>query len=409
MLRLRHPLWQAAHRPLFFCAGLCAFLAPAVWLWPGGVGADPVRWHLHELLFGMGGAAVGGYLLTAVPSWTGAGPVAPQSVRALTLLWVLARLSLLWVKILPFGLLLPLALGYFGMLALVLARRLIAARAWSRLWSVAAITGLASGDAVFLADVRGLLDEPAAPLAMVLLFASLISGIGGRAVPAFTRNWLHRSASRRHLCDWQALSTSALVGTVLGSGLALSGQETAAGIFLLLAGVVQCVRLAGWQTLPARRYPALFMLHLAWVWVPAGLILLGAAMLRPDVLPMSAALHALTMGAMGLMILAISSRAAMARQDDKLIAGPGLALAFALVWLAALLRVASPFAPRGWPDPIVASAAMWMLGWAAYLWAYRPALQGALPWPILSGRRCDRTAVPLDRVAKTLPPFMQGP
>lgn len=71
MLGLDHPLWQAAHRPLFFCAGLCALLVPAVWLWPGGLDADPVRWHLHELLFGMGGAAVGGYLLTALPAGPG--------------------------------------------------------------------------------------------------------------------------------------------------------------------------------------------------------------------------------------------------------------------------------------------------------------------------------------------------
>lgn len=392
MLRLRHPLWQAAHRPLFFCAGLCALLAPSVWLWPGGFGADPVRWHLHELLFGMGGAAAGGYLLTALPNWTGKGPISPQSVRALALLWVLARLALLWAKILPLWLLLPLASGYFGILALVLARQLIAARAWPRLWSVVAIAGMTLGDAVFLADLRGLLDAAAAPAAMVLLFASLISIIGGRAVPAFTRSWLQQSAPLRHVHDRPALSALAIAGTVGGGGLTLCGQDTVAGICLVLAGALQCVRLAGWQTLRARHYPALFLLHLAWVWVPAGLILLGGAMLRPDLLPQSAALHALTMGAMGLMILAITGRAAMERRGDKLVAGPGLILAFALVWLAALLRVLSPFIPAGWPDPILAAAALWMLGWGVYLWAYRPALQGAVPWPILSARRAETSA-----------------
>lgn len=390
--KLDHSLWQAPHRPLFFCAGLWALVAPAVWLWPGGIGADPVRWHLHEFLFGMGGAAVGGYLLTALPSWTGKGPISPQSVRALTLLWVLARLALLWVEILPFWLLLPLTSGYFGLLVLVLARQLIAVRAWSRLWSVGAIVGLMMGDAVLLADLRGLLAASAAPLAMVLLFASLISVVGGRAVPAFTRSWLQGFAPLRHVRDRQALSTLAIAGTVLGGCLALSGQETTAGLFLLLAGVLQCVRLAGWQTLRTRHYPALFMLHLAWVWVPAGLILQGAAMLRPDELSQSAALHALTMGAMGLMIQALAGRAAMARRDGKLVAGPGLVVAFALVWLAALLRVVSPFVASGWFDPIIASATMWMLGWGVYLWAYRPALQGEVPWPILSARRPESKA-----------------
>src|SRR3989338_8068549 len=104
MLQLSHPLWRAAHLTLFLCAGLAALLAPAVWLWPGGLGADPLRWHLHELLFGMGGAAVGGYLLTALPSWTGAaGRVGPQGGRALALLWLLARLSLPFAESLPVG------------------------------------------------------------------------------------------------------------------------------------------------------------------------------------------------------------------------------------------------------------------------------------------------------------------
>ena len=213
-----------------------------------------------------------------------------------------------------------------------------------------------------------------------------------RAVPAFTRSWLQGFAPLRHVRDRQALSTLAIAGTVLGGGLALRGQESTAGLFLLLAGVLQCVRLAGWQTLRAWHYPALFMLHMAWVWVPAGLILMGAAMLRPDALSQSAALHALTMGAMGLMIQALAGRAAMARRDGKLVAGPGLVVAFAPVWLAALLRVVSPFVASGWFDPIIASATMWMLGWGVFLWAYRPALQGDVPWPILSARRAETEA-----------------
>lgn len=395
LLRLDHPLWQAAHRPLFLCAGLCALLAPAVWLWPGGLGVDPVRWHLHELVFGMGGAAVGGYLLTALPNWTGAGRVAPQSVRALTLLWVLARLTLPFGVGLPKGLLLLLSEGYFAALGLILARHLIAARVWRRLWLVGVIAGMALGDAAFLSDTAWLPEPSGIPLAMVVLFATLISVIGGRAVPAFTRSWMQHSAPFLRLRDWPGLSALALASTVLGGGLAQSGPATGAGILLVLAGLLQGIRLAGWQTLHARHYPALLMLHLAWAWVPIGLFLLGAAMLRPDVMPQSAALHAFTMGAMGSMIVAISGRAAMRRQDGKLIAGRGLGVAFALVWLAALVRVTEPFVPQHWPDPVIASAAMWMTGWGVFLWAYRPALQGPVPSPILSARRRELSEPPV--------------
>lgn len=387
MLRLDHPLWQAAHRPLFLCAGLSALLAPAVWLWPGGLGADPVRWHLHELLFGMGGAAVGGYLLTALPSWTKAGRVSPQGVRALTLLWVLARLALPLAFDVPVGVMLPLALGYFAALGLILARHLIAARVWGRLWLVGAIAGLALGEAAMLADLRGLLELSVTPLAMVLLFAVLISVLCARVVTGFTRSWLQHSAPALHLRDSRALSVVALASTGLASGFVLSGQETTAGVFLLLAGISQSIRLVGWQTLSARAYPALLMLHLAWVWVPVGLMLLGLAMLRPDLMPQNAVLHALTMGAMGSMIMAIGGRAAMRRQDGMLIAGRCLGVAFALVWLAALLRVALPFVPLGWPDPMTAVAGMWMLGWSIFLCGYYPALRDPIPFPILSARR----------------------
>ena len=92
------------------------------------------------------------------------------------------------------------------------------------------------------------------------------------------------------------------------------------------------------------------------------------------------------------MILAIAGRAAMGRSGGKLIAGRGLTVAFALVWLAALLRVASAFAPQGWFDPIIVSAAMWILGWATCLIAYRPALQDGVPRPILSAPRHHRNS-----------------
>lgn len=386
-MRLDHPLWQAAHRPLFFCAGLCALLAPAVWLWPGGVGRDPVGWHLHELLFGMGGAAVGGYLLTALPGWTGEGRVGPQRVRALTLLWFLARLALPLSESLPFGLVLTMALAYFAVLALILTRQLIAARVWRRLWLVAAVFGLAIGDAAILADTVGWRGRVFDPLTLVLLFAVLISVIGGRAVPAFTRSWLSGTAPERILFDNRLLSTGALIATAIGGGMALAGQATAAGFWLVLAGVLHSLRLIRWQSLRTRHYPALLMLHLAWLWVPVGLILMGTAMRYPQVLPVAATTHGLTMGAMGTMILAIAGRAAMVRQGARLLAGRGLVTAFALVWLATVLRVLTPLVPQHWPDPVVASAVFWMVGWAIFLWAYRPALHGPLPFPVLSLHR----------------------
>jgi uncharacterized protein involved in response to NO len=306
-------------------------------------------------------------------------------------MWLLARLALPLAESLPFGLVLTLAQAYFAALGLILTRKLIAARVWRRLWVVGVLAGLALGDAVLLADALGWRDMVFDPLAMVLLFAVLISIIGGRAVPAFTRSWLQTTAPGRNFHDNRLLSSSALIATAVGGGMALVGQTTVAGTWLVFAGVLHGLRLIGWQTLHTRHYPALLMLHLAWLWLPAGLILMGTAMLRPQALPLAAATHGLTMGAMGSMILAIAGRAAMARQRGRLLAGRGLVWAFALVWLATLLRVLTPFVSQNWPDPVMASAALWMLGWCIFLWAYRPALHGPLPFPILSAQRSEAT------------------
>lgn len=384
--RSRHPLWQAPFRPLFTGAAICALLVPLVWLWPGDMPADPRLWHLHELIFGMCGAALGGYLLTALPAWTGpqTGRIPSRVLIWLGLLWLLARLALPLTESLPFGPQLAMALGYFILLAAVLARRLIAARLWGRLWVVGAILVMALGNALVLADLHGLLDATTLPMAMVLFFAALIGWIGGRAVPAFTRSWLQRRAAPPKLRDSPTIAVAALVATALGAGLVLGDMTEAAGACLILAGFLQAARLAGWHSRLARHYPALWMLHLAWLWLPCGLILLGTALMRPDLLAPGAALHALTMGAMGSMILAITARAAMARHDGMLIAGRALSLAFLLVWLSALPRVLAGLLPPDWPDPVRISALVWMLGWAVFLYGFRPALSGPLPAPVLS-------------------------
>jgi uncharacterized protein involved in response to NO len=136
------------------------------------------------------------------------------------------------------------------------------------------------------------------------------------------------------------------------------------------------------------------MLHLAWLWLPCGLILLGTALMRPDLLAPGAALHALSMGAMGSMILAITARAAMARDDGRLIAGPALSGAFLLVWLSALPRVLAGVLPADWPDPVRVSAFVWMLGWVLFLYGLRPALTGPLPAPVLSAAQRKTAPIP---------------
>lgn len=288
----------------------------------------------------------------------------------------------------PHGVLVVLETSYFAGLGAVMTRQIAAARVWPRLGFVVGVAGLGVGDAATLAGMRGMIAAPQLHLAMVLYFAVLLTIIGGRAIPAFGESWRRQSGA-----SWRVRRASVPVAlaaslTALAGSFILMGNDVAAGYCLFLAGGLQMAALAGWQSVPTRRHPSLLMLHAAWFWVPAAQILIGYAILHPEVIAYSTALHALTMGAMGCMILAIAGRAAMARQGNRLIASRGLLLAFSLVWLSAPMRLLSPFITTlvGF-DPIVAAAVLWISGWAAFLVSFVPALRGEVPWPILSARQ----------------------
>src|SRR5690606_7732118 len=129
-------------------------------------------------------------------------------------------------------------------------------------------------------------------------------------------------------------------------------------------------RMLGWRGWSTWRYPALAVLHLAWLWLPAGLVLLGVSHLAPSVLAPSAVLHALTMGAMGSMMLAIMGRAAMVRRGTALGVSRSFSFAFLLVFLSPVLRLAmAGIDSEAHLDLLTRlTACCWMAGWALFLW-----------------------------------------
>lgn len=382
-----HPLWRAAYRPFFLFAGLWAILVPSIWLWPGQLGFAPGLWHAHELLFATGGAAVGGYVLTALTSWTGRPPVSTSELKMLAGLWLMARLSLVCVDFMPIAVLLAGAVGYFVALGLVMVRELVAARVTSKTGLVLALAVLTVLDGLFVGQLQGSGVLPWVPLATVMVFAFLISVVGGRLIPAFTRNGLpdiDAAPSVRSECRHGWLYSGSLV---LAAVLAVICPDAWGGTGLIAAGGLQLWRMRGWQSLRAWQNSSLFLLHTAWIWLPVGLVLTGVALVRPDLYSLKNAVHALSMGAMGTMVVAVSGRAAMARTGGPLVAGRALHVAFVLIWLATLVRVLAPFMPAQGPDPIAGAAILWMAGWSIYLLAIRPALSGPVPRPVFSGPR----------------------
>jgi uncharacterized protein involved in response to NO len=382
--RLDHPLWLAPHRPFFLSAGLWAALAPLVWLLPEDLGPEPLPWHRHELLFGMGGAAVGGYLLTALPAWTAGDPVRPAATRLLFLLWLAARLAFAAG---PSAI--PAALAgscYFFALAGFLLQGVGRAKAWHRLPLAAAplFPGLFELFAVSEFGPAGNFDFLRMP---VLFYGLLISLIGGRAVAAFTIHSAARSRPETRIADprwmhWGAIAT--LIGAII---LLFAGAAAMAGRLMILSGALQFARMLPWRSWRSAAYPALLLLHLAWLWLALGLAVAGIALLPASALDPAAGLHALTMGAMGTMMMAMMGRAAMVRQEARLLVSPALAFAFALVFLAAPFRLGMAcMEPAGQAAMLRLSAMVWSGGWALFVWDFRRALRGPVPRPVLSAR-----------------------
>lgn len=355
-----------------------------VWLLPEQLAPDRVEWHSRELLFGMGGAAAGGYLLTALPAWTMRGPVTPAATMIATCLWCAARLTGALSEHVP-----PIAAAtgvsaYFAFLTAVLMHGVVVSGAWTRCWAPLGTGALGVDAVVSIGDGR---------TPIPLLFAVLIVLIGGRAVPAFTRSWLDRTGGGKPIRNRRELSHLAIAGILVATCLHGAWPPTLSGLVLLFSGALLLWQMSEWRSLGTRRYPALFILHVAFAWTPTALILGGLSAILPGQVPANDALHALTMGAMGTMIAAFMMRPSMLRDGESLFLGRTMAGAFSLVSLSALLRISGGWLNDNYFASDAAAAICWMAGWTLFLIAYFPAMSGSVPRPAFSaalGNRVER-------------------
>ncbi|WP_374345565.1 NnrS family protein [Phenylobacterium sp.] len=335
-------LFSFGFRPFFLSAGVWAALTVPLWLTariglmpPSGI--DRV-WHAHEMLFGYLAAVVAGFLLTAVPNWTGRMPVLGRPLAALWALWLAGRLAM----VTPWALS-PWAWGLDSLFLLVFAgviwREILSGRNWRNLGVAAMVSLLALAHLAF-----HLLPEasvPAAERAAVALAATLIALIGGRVTPSFTRNWLAPRGEADAVRTRPRLDLAGVIACALGGAAwTLWPQQPLAGAVLVIAGGLSLARLAGWGGLRTLSEPLVLVLHLGYLWLGLGLVLVGASALSPLV-PYTAGLHALTAGAVGVMTLAMMTRASLGHTGRPRTAGPATRAVFWLANLAAVLRVAA--------------------------------------------------------------------
>jgi len=378
--RSQSPFWSYAFRPFFLLNGVSAVLLIALWIMalhgdaPGGLVAD-AAWHAHEMLVGFAMAAVAGFVLTAVATWTGRPPVSGPVLGLLVLCWLAGRGGMLFAGALPPLVTATLDLAFPVLLCALIGREVIAAGN-RRNYPIIGLTALlAALDLVFHAGHRLL-----AVYMLMHVILLLITVIAGRIVPNFTANWL-RARGHAHLPRVSAPLDRAAIGATIatGIGVAVAPMSAVTGGLALLAAAIHGVRLAGWCGLATTGEPLLFVLHVAYLWLPVGYLLTACAVFGLW-FPPTAALHALTMGAVGSMILAVMTRVSLAHTGRKLHAARLTVFAYVVLAAAVVVRLLSSFAGGAYLGMVDLAALGWIIAFIIFAWVY---------WPVLTGPRVD--------------------
>jgi uncharacterized protein involved in response to NO len=369
-------------RPFFLAAALWAAGALALWMAMLTLGLtlpsrlDPLAWHIHEMLFGFVPAAVAGFLLTAMANWTGRAPVSGARLGLLLGLWIAARLAALLSAFLPAGVAIAIDMAFPAALVVTVAHELLAARNRRNYVMIAPVTVLAL--AQLLMDLGalggiGALEGYGWRLGLTAIII-LISVVGGRIVPSFTRNWLmHRGEARLppmpgHLDRWaQSLLLTALMVWVVRP----DARPTA--VLLLAGAALSLWRVLRWRAAATRAEPLLLILHIGYGWLVLGVAALGVASLEPAV-PLPAAIHALTAGAIGTMILGVMTRVSCGHTGRALAADRVTVLIYVLVVLAAGLRIAAALPSAAAVDLLRSAAALWIGAFGLFAVRYAPLL-----------------------------------
>ena len=371
------PILRGGFRPFFFGAAAWGVIVVALWLCSlAGLlqlptAFEPVAWHRHEMIFGFVGAAVAGFLLTAIPNWTGRLPIAGRPLLALFSLWAAARAALLFSNFVGVWPAAILDVGFFATLTAVGAREVLAAKNRNVPIVVMALLFTLS-DAADYAGSEGLIADVGWQAAIALVII-MISVIGGRIIPSFTRNWMAKQGEKKRLPTQPApLDVLVIAGTVicLLFWLALPGNRLT-GLLLIFAAALQLLRLSRWGGMRAMSDPLVLILHVGYAWIPIGLLLLGLSIGGFDV-PRSAAVHALTAGAMTTMILAVMTRATLGHTGRALKANEATVVLYICVTVAALLRVAASLGLGSYRSLLDISGSAWIAALILFLAVYGP-------------------------------------
>lgn len=329
-------------------------------------------WHAHEMIYGYLAAIIAGFLMTAIPNWTGRLPVMGWPLALFVMVWFAGRIAMFVSGGLG-------AAGIDALFLLLLAgfawREVLRGKNWRNLPICIFVSLFALGNILFHAEGYTGLPIGTGQRFGLGIAIMLISLIGGRIIPSFTINWMKKAQIAKLPAPFNNFDKMTLAATaiVVISWIILP-QATLAGYGWLLIGILHSIRLArwrGWKTFPE---PLVAILHVGYAWLPLTFFAMSAAIFRPDIVAPSHALHFLTAGAIGQMTMAVMTRATLGHSGYKLRVGSGTTIIYALIFLGALLRVIIPWTSFDYGLGMSIAGLFWSAAFLLFAVLYGPML-----------------------------------
>jgi uncharacterized protein involved in response to NO len=367
-------------RPFYLAAACLAVAWIPLWVavWHGHLalptGFSPSAWHTHEMLFGFTSAVLVGFLLTAIPNWTGRPTVTGAPLAGLVVLWIAGRVLMLAGADLPWQVVAGVDVAFLPLAAAAMLPPLLAAGNRRNIGFPFVLIALALANLALHLDAAGIVSAGTEVTRGVLGAMTVILVVmGGRVIPFFTKNRLPAAGAGID----KRLDRLAIGATVAAAVLAVAVPSTiASGLAALAAAVLLIARALPWKPWATRKVPMLWVLHAGHAWIAVSLLLRAAMDFGLD-LPASTADHAFTLGGIGVLTLGMMARTARGHTGRPIEATRLMTAAFAIVNLAAVLRVFGPIAAPDAPAVMGASAILWALAFLLYLVEYAPILVNA--------------------------------
>ena len=371
-------LFNLGFRPFFLLSGVFAMIVMALWIpaFTGGSALSThygqIGWHSHEMIFGYTVGVIAGFLLTSVRNWTGRPTATGGSLATLVTLWLLGRILPFFAATMPAWLISVVDVAFLPALTVSLAVPLVPHGEQRNLLFLPLLLGLFVANLLVHLELLGLVAGVAhhGTFLGLYLIILLIVIMGGRVIPFFTERALSGVViKRRPIIEWLAPLT------VIAFTLAelLYPNSEVAGALAGLAAIINGVRVISWYSHRYWQVPLLWVLHLGYAWIVVGFLLKAAASL--GLIAAQFTIHAFTVGGIGVLTIGMMARVSLGHTARPLKVGSSIAVAFALVNLAAVLRGLLPsISPLWFSQLIILSGILWIAAFLVFVIVYAPIL-----------------------------------